>query len=158
MAIVFPLSSRPSPASRRGARARAKSCLPRVFAGLYNGNGDHPEVRFYSTTWKACFLFLERRRHSRFWGCVLVRAAPPRRPVSSTRFGFFLSGSYVRCLDHFTMPSLRYTPGTLRVGIPGALPRTTVLVPSPSCPPRDPSDCFFGARAFRGPCRAPPEA
>ena len=66
---------------------------------------------------------------------VLSRLSTP----TPLRFGFFPSGSYVRCLDHFTMPSLRYTPGTFIVRTTGALPRTTVLVPSPSHSPRDPN-------------------
>ena len=64
------------------------------------------------------------------------------------------SGSYVRCLDHFTISSRRYTPGTSSAGTTGAMPRTAVLAPSPSPPAPRPRSRFAGARAFRGPCRA----
>ena len=65
-----------------------------------------------------------------------------------------LSGSYVRCLDHFTISSRRYTPGTSSAGTTGAMPRTAVLAPSPSPPAPRPRSRFAGARASRGPCRA----
>ena len=65
-----------------------------------------------------------------------------------------LSGSYVRCLDRFTIPSRRYTPGTSSAGTTGATPRTAVLAPSPSSPAPRPRSRFAGARASRGPCRA----
>ena len=64
------------------------------------------------------------------------------------------SGSYVRCLDRFTIPSRRYTPGTSSAGTTGATPRTAVLAPSPSSPAPRPRSRFAGARASRGPCRA----
>lgn len=73
------------------------------------------------------------------------------RPLSARRA---FSGSYVRCLDRFTIPSRRYTPGTSSAGTTGATPRTAVLAPSPSSPAPRPRSRFAGARASRGPCRA----
>lgn len=73
------------------------------------------------------------------------------RPLSARRA---FSGSYVRCLDRFTIPSRRYTPGTSSAGTTGATPRTAVLAPSPSSPAPRPRSRFAGARASRGPRRA----
>ena len=83
-----------------------------------------------------------------FSGTVSIKTP---RPLSARRA---FSGSYVRCLDRFTIPSRRYTPGTSSAGTTGATPRTAVLAPSPSSPAPRPRSRFAGARASRGPCRA----
>ena len=83
-----------------------------------------------------------------FSGTVSIKTP---RPLSARRA---FSGSYVRCLDRFTIPSRRYTPGTSSAGTTGATPRTAVLATSPSSPAPRPRSRFAGARASRGPCRA----
>ena len=83
-----------------------------------------------------------------FSGTVSIKTP---RPLSARRA---FSGSHVRCLDRFTIPSRRYTPGTSSAGTTGATPRTAVLAPSPSSPAPRPRSRFAGARASRGPCRA----
>lgn len=125
--------------AKEGASPRAKgkaSSLPSFHPSEEDARGARRPLRDVARV----FVF--------FSGTVSIKTP---RPLSARRA---FSGSYVRCLDRFTIPSRRYTPGTSSAGTTGATPRTAVLATSPSSPAPRPRSRFAGARASRGPCRA----
>ena len=123
--------------AKEGASPRAKgkaSSLPSFHPSEQDARGPRRPLRDVARVF--------------FSGTVSIKTP---RPLSARRA---FSGSHVRCLDRFTIPSRRYTPGTSSAGTTGATPRTAVLAPSPSSPAPRPRSRFAGARASRGPCRA----